>query len=138
MKLRYRRMVETRRLYKLEGDMYCDHRYIKLTKQRPHAFLLDLAKTIWKKEKRKDIMPEVRFGTGTPHAGLMYSWCDGETIELAKTQRDVLTLIHELVHAMGCDYHDKKFVRKEMELLNKYTDIDEELIIEAFESYDYH
>jgi hypothetical protein len=131
-------MIDTRRLYKLEGDMYCDRRYSNITKQRPYKFLLSLAKKIWKKENIKSDMPQIRFGIGTPHGGVRYSWCDGETIELVKTQRDILTLIHELVHGMGFDYHDKKFVRKEMELLNKYTDINEELIIEAFESYDYH
>lgn len=137
MKIRYRRMVDTRRLYKLEDDMYYDRRYRVLTKQRPYAFLLNLAKTIWKKEKVRNVMPELRFGAGTPHGGSLYSWCDGETIELAKSQRDVITLIHELVHGMGFDYHDKGFVRREMELLKKYTDIDNELIFEAFTSYDY-
>lgn len=138
MKIRYRKMVDTRRLYKLENDMYYDRRYAELTKQRTYKFISTLAKKIWKGEKIKHTMPEVKFGKGTPHCGAMYSWCDGDTIELARTQRDVLTLIHELVHGIGFDDHDKKFVRKEMELLQKYTNIGNTLILEAFSTYDYN
>ena len=74
-------------------------------------------------------MPLIRFGKGLQK----YSWCDGEILELAPTQRDILTLVHELVHAIGYDDHDKNFARKELVLLEKYTPTKVEALYELFE-----
>ncbi len=132
MKKRYRRMIDTRRLYRLEQELYYSKAFSSITKQQPLRHLTALAEFIWKKEKMKHRIPTIRFGKGTPHNSIPFSWCDGETIELAKTQRDELTLIHEIVHAMGYDDHDKNFVTKELTLLEKYTTIKQEDLYEEF------
>lgn len=129
MKKRHRRMIDTRRVYRLESEMYYDRRFSHITKQRSLQYLTSLAKKIWKKEGYKHQMPVIRFGKGFQN----YSWCDGETIELVRTQRDELTLIHELVHAIGYDDHDKNFAARELILLDKYTPIKIEALYEKFE-----
>ena len=129
MKKRHRRMIDTRRVYRLESEMYYDRRFSHITKQRSLQYLTSLAKKIWKKEGCKHQMPVIRFGKGFQN----YSWCDGETIELVRTQRDELTLIHELVHAIGYDDHDKNFAARELILLDKYTPIKIEALYEKFE-----
>lgn len=129
MKKQYRQMVDTRRVYKLETDMYFDRRFAYITKQRSLDYLTRYAKKIWKAEKIKKELPLIRFGKGLQK----FSWCDGEILELAPSQRDILTLIHELVHAIGYDDHDKKFAAKEMILLEKYTPTKPEALYELFE-----
>lgn len=133
MKTQYKRMVETRRLYKLEGDLYGKKKFREITKQQSLTTLQQLARKIWKEEGCKKQLPEIRFGKGTNHGPSYYSWCDGETIELAPKQRDILTLIHELAHAMGHDYHNKPFVMQELLLLMKYTPLDTELLEITFQ-----
>lgn len=132
MKKRYREMVNTRKVYAAEALMYEQWEFDELTKQRSLTYLRRLANRIWKGEKCKVSMPEIRFGSGISHGDSQYSWCDGETIELVPTQQDILTLIHELVHAIGCDYHNREFVEIQTYLLKKYTKTDKELITEAF------
>lgn len=130
MRKRYRKMVDTRRIYGLEEDMYYDRRFAGITKQRSLPYLTTLAKKIWKGEKYSRKMPNIRFGKGFQQ----YSWCDGETIELVETQRDILTLVHELVHGIGYDDHDKSFVAKEFILLETYTTVPIEVLYEKFET----
>ena len=129
MKKQHRRMVDTRRVYQLETDMYYDRRFAYITKQRSLDYLVRYAKKIWKAEKIRKEMPLIRFGKGLQK----YSWCDGEILELAPTQRDILTLVHELVHAIGYDDHDKNFAAKELVLLAKYTSVKVDALHEMFE-----
>lgn len=129
MKKRYKQMIDTRRVYRLETDMYYDRRFVYITKQRSLDYLVRYAKKIWKAEKIKKEMPLIRFGKGLQR----YSWCDGEILELAPTQRDILTLVHELVHAIGYDDHDKNFAAKELVLLAKYTSVKVDALHEMFE-----
>ena len=129
MKKRYRQMIDTRRVYQLETDMYYDRRFAYITKQRSLDYLIKYAKKIWKAEKIKKQMPVIRFGKGLQR----YSWCDGEILELAPTQRDILTLVHELVHAIGYDNHDKKFAAKELVLLAEHTSVKVDALHELFE-----
>lgn len=129
MKKRYKQMIDTRRVYQLETDMYYDRRFTYITKQRSLGYLVKYAKKIWKAEKIKKQIPLIRFGKGLQK----YSWCDGEILELAPTQRDILTLVHELVHAIGYDDHDKKFAAKELVLLAKYTSVKVDVLHEMFE-----
>lgn len=133
MKTQYKRMVETRRLYKLEGELYRKKQFRTITQQQSLDTLQRLAQKIWKQEGCRKKLPDIRFGKGTSHGPSYYSWCDGETIELAPKQRDTLTLIHELVHAMGNDYHNKPFVMQELLLLMKYTPLDTELLEITFQ-----
>jgi len=129
MKKRYKQMVDTRRVYALETDMYYDRRFEYITRQRSLDYLKRYAQKIWKGEGYKKPLPLIRFGKGMQK----YSWCDGKILELAPTQRDILTLVHELVHAIGYDDHDKKFAAKELILLDKYTPVKLDALHEMFE-----
>jgi len=132
MRKQYKRMVNTRRLYKLEETLYTNKDFVRVTEQKSLLALKRLANKIWREERCKTDMPVIRFGSGTPHNGHKYSWCDGKTIELAPRQRDVLTLIHELVHAMGYDDHDDAFVARQRSLLKKYAPVNKILIQKQF------
>ena len=129
MKKQYKQMVDTRRVYLLETKMYYDRRFDYITKQRSLGYLTRYAQKIWKEEGYKQRLPLIRFGKGMQK----YSWCDGDILELAPYQRDILTLVHELVHAIGYDDHDKKFAQKELILLDKYTPVKLEALHEMFE-----
>ncbi len=52
--------------------------------------------------------------------GRLYSYFDGSRIVLARNERKVFVVIHELVHAMGKDYHDEKFIDRYFDLLVSY------------------
>jgi hypothetical protein len=129
MKKRYKRMVDTKRVYGLETDMYYDKRFEFITRQRSLDYLKRYARKIWKEEGYTKKMPTIRFGKGMQK----YSWCDGEILELAPAQRDILTLVHELVHAIGYDDHDKNFAMKELVLLANYTPVHVGALHEMFE-----
>lgn len=128
-----KRMIDSRRLYRLESDLYGHHPFEPITKQLSIDTLRRLGRFIWKQERSKQNPPVIKFGKGVMHAGEYYSWCDGDTIELAPTQRDKLTLIHELVHALGYDDHDERFIKRYRKLLKKYAPVESDLIDEKFE-----
>jgi len=132
MKNSYRQMINTRRLYKLEHKLCDDGTFRHLSKQRSLKFLRELTNIIWKSERIKLDVPEIRFGPGVSHGTMMYSWCDGVTVELVKSQQDVITLIHELVHALGYDYHDRDFVEMELYMLMKYTPVNKNILYNTF------
>lgn len=127
-----KQMVQTRRLYKMEEEFYTYRPFSSITRQLTLPTLKKLAKKIWSEERPSYKIPTIRFGKGTIHVGRYYSWCDGEVIELAPTQQDKLTLIHELVHAMGYDYHDERFSKRYKQLLKKYTSVEDDLIDDEF------
>lgn len=112
-------MVETKRVYKLEETLYKNNQFKQITKQRPLNYLIKFAQNLWREEQYNHQFPDIRFGKGIQQ----YSWTDGITIELSKSQRDILTLIHEIVHTLGFDYHNDKFLNKELDLLERYTKI---------------
>jgi len=132
MKKQHREMVNTRKLYALEEWMYHNRTFKPLTRQRPIGTLIELAELIWREEKIEKPLPCISFGPGISHGNELYSWCDGTEIELAKGQRDVLVMIHELVHAMGYPYHDKKFLAEYIYLLVTYTPMKPHNILAAF------
>lgn len=137
----YREMVNTRRLYKFEGDFFNLPAYKYITVQLSLTTLRNIAKVIWHEESDgKFLIPDIRFGKGLYHGtarGIKYyySWCDRQTIELAPTQRDILTLLHEMVHALGYDYHDSKFVETYITLLHKYGGIPKKPLIMGMKEY---
>ena len=106
MEKKYRDMVNTRRLYKFEEDFFELSPYRYMHVQMNKQTLVNIATVIWYDETGSLLnMPEIRFGKGLYHGtakGIKYSysWCDRQTIELAPTQRDLLTLIH-VVTAKG-------------------------------------
>lgn len=132
MKRRYKEMINTRRLYKLEGSLYGRPEFNKMTRQISLSALKKIALHIWNTERFDQNFPCIQFGRGVPHNNEQFSWCDGETIELASKQRDVMTLIHELVHAIGYDYHDTKFVKENLRLLKKYSTLNAELLDDTY------
>jgi hypothetical protein len=141
MQKQYREMVNTRRLYKFEGDFFYLPAYRYLTIQINVTTIRNIAKLIWYNESDgRYLIPEVRFGKGLYHnttrgQKYYYSWCDRQTIELAPTQRDLMTLIHEMVHALGYDYHDSRFVGKYIELLHKYGGVPKKPLIMGMQEY---
>lgn len=140
MEKKYREMVNTRRLYKFEGDFFHRSHLRYMTTQLTKQTLVNIGKIIWNDQDNRFLIPEIRFGKGLYHGTAKgqkyyYSWCDRQTIELAPTQRDILTLIHEMVHALGCDYHDSKFVGKYIELLTKYAGVPKKELIKGMMEY---
>lgn len=135
MKAKYRRMLQTRRLYDLESKLYHEPQFKVLHQQRSHLALSRLLKKIWKNEKVPFPMPRLAFGNGIETEHHQYSWCsgDGDYIELAPRSRDYLTAIHEFVHAMGFGYHDEDFLTMHVYLLTKYTPVNKKLVNETFE-----
>ena len=141
MDKQYREMVNTRRLYKFEGEFFNLLPYRYMTVQMNLTTLRNIANILWNGENTTWFsIPEVRFGKGLYHGTARgkkyyYSWCDRQTIELAPTQRDILTLIHEMVHALGYDYHDTRFVGKYVEMLTKYAGVPKKELIKGMQQY---
>jgi hypothetical protein len=135
MEKKYREMVNTRRLYKFEGEFFKQLPYRYMHTQLNKGTLVTIGKVIWHAETGSlQGIPNIRFGKGLHHGTARgdkyyYSWCDRQTIELAPTQRDLMTLIHELVHALGYDYHDAKFVGRYITMLIKYAGLPKKQLI---------
>ena len=117
-----KRTLDTRRLYKFEKEWFRGEPNL------PMKVLQELAYDIWKEaghagyyygDKVKPL-PAVVAGNGTRYNGRYYSYCDGERVELARSERKKFVLIHEMVHALGYDDHDEAFVEKYFELLDHY------------------
>lgn len=118
--MQFRKDITTRRIYKFESD------YFRGQPTLPMGELSELAKKVWRRESgsdkppRKYGFPNVVAGPGTKYNGRYYSYFDGEKIQLARNERKKFVLIHEMVHALGYDEHDRKFMQKYFELLVAY------------------
>jgi len=132
MKPQYRAMVETRRLYNLEFKMCDDTKFKSLVRQYSHKHLSKLMHRIWKTEGVPVPPPTLIFGGGMLRGGNMYSWYYKGVIHLAPEQHNYMTLIHELVHAMGYEKHDVLFVEMYVHLLTTYTKIDGSVLMATF------
>lgn len=132
MKNCHKQMVNTRRLYQLEEKICDDRSFQQISKQRTLKFLRQLTNIIWKNEKFGLDVPKIRFGPGVLYGKFTFSWCDGLNIELVESRRNILTLIHEIVHALGYDYHDRDFVEMELYLLMKYTPLNKNILYNTF------
>lgn len=93
--------VKTRNLYRFE-DIY--FKSTPVTKLRSMAELRSMAKRLMKNP------PKIIASKGIKYNGRYLSYQLEDEIHLVRNQREYLTLVHELVHAMGYDYHDRKFV----------------------------
>jgi len=120
---RFKKMVDTRRLYCFENT-YLTGAYLQ--KPRSLRFLKTLAEKVWAKHGRKHVrVPSIAIVEGAK-----WSSCTGYSeIALAtatSTRRNVPhntvdVLIHELTHAMGFgNPHGPGFARKYVELLVEY------------------
>lgn len=93
-----------------------------LAKQRSLAELLPVANKIWEEHYHgQRRIPKIRFGPGTKELGYPLSYTLGYSlIELAPGQQDILTLIHELVHAIGPSLHGVNFTKVYYNVLKDY------------------
>jgi len=76
-------------------------------------------------------MPELVFGKGMWYRDGFVSYCQGHSkIELARGQRNVLILVHEITHALGHQWHNDAFIRRYLGLLCRYAKYDATVIAE--------
>jgi hypothetical protein len=120
MRARYRNAKDTRWLYRLEDRTLKYNRFANA--DRPMGELRKIADRVWAAEapagRRK---PTIRGTDGVRYGGKQYSFCAGFTdIVLARAQRNVLVLLHEITHALGPCVHGEKFIRLYFRLLHKY------------------
>ena len=112
-------VIQTRNLYRFEETYFLRSNIVV---QRSIRVLQKKMESIWKEYKDSD--PPILFESkGTPHCGKWTSYSMGNEIHLAPGQRDYLTLVHEMCHAMGHDNHDKKFVDLEFDILEEFFNI---------------
>ena len=112
--------IQTRNLYRFE-DVYFLGMDVIL--QRPMKDLQKKMEQIWKKYKDSDF-PILFASKGVFYCGKWLSYNLENEIHLAPGQRNYLTLVHEMCHAMGRDYHDKNFVDLEFDILERFFNID--------------
>jgi len=131
MDLRYKRAVDTRRIYLFEA-VFTRHLPSYVWMERSIQFLRTTAMVVWMKHGRRGLnVPTIEFHRGLTRDGELYSYSDGfRYIALAPTQRNVMILLHELTHAMGYGSpHGDSFAHKYAELLVEYGGCDEGLLV---------
>lgn len=114
MKPQHRRAVDTRRLYRFEDTTHFG-RWLEQPRRMP--CLRRWALRLWALYGRAHAL-RVAAGRGTPYGGKLFSYCMGTSyIQLARHERTLKVLAHELVHALGYPYHNRAFVLKMQEVL---------------------
>ena len=112
--------IQTRNLYRFENVYFLG---MDVVVQRSMKDLQKKMEQIWKEYKDSDF-PILFESKGTLYCGKWMSYNMENEIHLAPCERDYLTLTHEICHAMGRDYHDKKFVDLEFDILERIFNID--------------
>jgi hypothetical protein len=82
-----------------------------------------LARRLWEDQKtaRPDAVPQILAGRGAYQSGRWLSYCEGRRkIVLARHERNLRTLIHELTHAIGFGTHGAGFRQRYFALLARY------------------
>ena len=112
---------DTRWLYRLEDKTFRFNR--RAVESRSMKSLRSLAQRVWKREAPNRSLPRIVAGRGAKTKGYaLWSFCEGFSyIELARHQRTILVLLHELTHALGPCVHGPKFVRLYFRLLREYA-----------------
>lgn len=105
---------DTRRLYQWEAQQYRGRPTVAMS--RLHALL----RRVWRDLCPQTPCPVLRAGRGTRYHGRWYSYYDGTEIVLARNERTVPILLHELTHALGHDVHDAAFRDQYAHLLQRY------------------
>ena len=96
---------------------------------RSMEYLRRLAKEVWDGEAPSRRFPDIVAGRGIKYGGTLLSYCLGYTrVVLARNQRSILVLLHELTHALGPVNHGAKFVKLYFRLLEKYAKYDWRLL----------
>jgi len=114
----YKQMMFTRNLYRFETEYFLQDgkAWTHIVKQRSLRSLRQTLIRVWGDLRPCTPMPILCFGKGV--GGL--SWFQEGRIVLAPGQRDLLTLLHEIVHALGYGHHNVPFVKAYFKLLSKY------------------
>ena len=117
---RIRAGIGTRHVYGYEDKVLSTIQ--TLSKQQDLALLTKLGHKIWADHYHgKRQIPTIRFGSGTKELGYATSYTLGfKLIELAPKQRDILTLIHEITHAIGPSLHGINFTKVYYNILKDY------------------
>lgn len=119
MKAAARKAADTRRVYAFEHNLILEAGIVN--SDTPIANLRELAQRIWKDYGMDFACPEIVAGRGLRHGEDWFSFCLGRSrIVLSRSQRNCVTLIHELVHAMGFSTHGAGFQNRYAELLLRY------------------
>lgn len=70
---------------------------------------------------RRDAFPVLQFGVGYLQNGKRLSYCEGRVlIVLSPGERNMQTLLHELVHALGPETHGVRFQELYAELIVEF------------------
>lgn len=118
-----RQAAATRWLYRVENELLKYNAYANADMSMKD--LRAIAKTIWRAEGphgRK--LPNIVAGRGIKDRkkDTLQSFCEGYSeIVLARHQRTILVLLHELTHAIGPRLHKAKFIRTYFPLLQRYA-----------------
>ena len=117
MRTRFDRALETRRIYRFEGDYFRRSLFSKSLKMQ---YLRSEAIYIWRRMKFNKEMPNIKAGKGVINNGYWYSYYQEDVgIVLSRSQRNIITLVHELVHALGYGEHDHRFTKQYFKVLEK-------------------
>jgi len=117
------RALNTRRLYAFEATVLKLNPYLSM--QRNKLWLVEQAELIWVGEGGNFVepRPELYFNDALK---LSYSQ-SGHGIHFAKGQHDLMTLIHELAHALGPEHeeiHGRSFVVRYFRMLVAHGRVD--------------
>ena len=129
MKARYRNASDTRFLYRVEREfLHTTNDYANRIMSMKR--LNRIAKRVWAAEAPPGRrFPSIEAGKGIFYSGAWLSYCMGYTeIVLAKGQRTVLVLLHELTHALGPGVHGQRFVKLYFYLLKKYARFNQDFL----------
>lgn len=106
---------DTRFVYTWEFTTFRGARRLRM------ATLRRLAQRVWRDARCRGPLPTIVAGRGTPYHGRLYSYCEDGRIVLARNERQVYVLLHELTHAIGYDDHDAAFLRQYQRWLRRYA-----------------
>ncbi len=106
--------IKTRNLYNFE-DVYFKNTFF--SRDLSMNILRKQAFRVWKIFGKNKEFPKIVADRGTFYNGRYLSYSQGNDIRLARNQRNIITLMHEITHALGFEFHNKKFVDMEFSIL---------------------
>ena len=124
--------VATRNLYRFEEKIYAhsdNFQQAGVTTLRSMKQLRLALDFIWSKyggfDNGRDFPKPILIASpGEWYGGRYLSYSIHGEIHLVRNQRNYLTLVHELSHALGNDYHDRTFVDLEFDILEDVFNVD--------------
>lgn len=135
-----RSMLFTRRYYAWERSWEAAKAYdTYLLDDTPMNELQALALQIWK-DRRMPKTLYVSGGRGTPHGNRLFSYCQKLGTEvrivLARPQRNLFVLLHEMAHALGPHDHNRQFARLHLDLLTRYGGASRKKLVRSMEQHE--